>query len=705
MATMEMEVKQDSNIETNGQDSNNQTDHTLQWAEYYDNQAISAENEGRMEEANLAKQWAEYYRSQITELKPSKDGNKTISKSTDTSDATNCGTQDTSPPEKAEEELASTAKEIKTYWAKVKSDFKDFNSWTYLLQLIENENKVEEIKNGMDSFLTHYPYCYGYWKKYADLIKNHEGADEVEKIFEKGVKAIPLSVDLWIHYLEWTIKHRFKDRNSKNDDDIRNLFLRAIDTCGLEFKSDRLWQMALDWESQKRNLRNVLSLYDKLIAIPTHQYTAHYLSLVEIIQGSEPVDILPEEDYINFKREIQEERREAVKMAKSATPNEDAMIAANLIPATAADTLGKCTENSMDPHDLPLLAEEENRLIKDKMLSLRQPIHEATTIEVNKRWNFEESIKRPYFHVKPIERSQLRNWHEYLDYETKQENHTRIVFLYERCLISCALYEEFWLKYAKYMTDHSHIEEARSIYERACNVHLPMKVNLALSWSHFEENISGMESAIKILDQFEARHPGIIAVIVHRVGVLRRYNKLEECDKLYHSAVESSVNSKVKIFWAEKYARFCYKILNNLDKAKAVLENVRRVESSNYKLTQFIINLLYTAQDFENLFKFFDDCINSSTFTVKERLDFSQSRLDFLDDLSSDVKQIEEAKLAHSLLKDEERNNKRKPDDYSGDTSSKRKKTDQDWYNNYSAQQWYGQQWMNYGNGNGFSTK
>ena len=55
-------------------------------------------------------------------------------------------------------------------------------------------------------------------------------------------------------------------------------------------------------------------------------------------------------------------------------------------------------------------------------------------------------IRRPYFHVKPLEKGQLRNWREYLDFEMEQGSHERIVILFERCLIACALYEEFWLK-------------------------------------------------------------------------------------------------------------------------------------------------------------------------------------------------------------------------------------------------------------------
>ena len=55
-------------------------------------------------------------------------------------------------------------------------------------------------------------------------------------------------------------------------------------------------------------------------------------------------------------------------------------------------------------------------------------------------------IRRPYFHVKPLEKGQLKNWKEYLDFEIENGSHERVMVLFERCMIACALYEEFWLK-------------------------------------------------------------------------------------------------------------------------------------------------------------------------------------------------------------------------------------------------------------------
>ena len=48
--------------------------------------------------------------------------------------------------------------------------------------------------------------------------------------------------------------------------------------------------------------------------------------------------------------------------------------------------------------------------------------------------------------MKPLEKSQLSAWRTYLDYEVKQGEDARIRVLFERCLIACAFYEEFWMR-------------------------------------------------------------------------------------------------------------------------------------------------------------------------------------------------------------------------------------------------------------------
>lgn len=49
------------------------------------------------------------------------------------------------------------------------------------------------------------------------------------------MKAIPLSIDLWIHYLT-----HVKQKHESDREFIRNQFERALATCGLEFRSDKV---------------------------------------------------------------------------------------------------------------------------------------------------------------------------------------------------------------------------------------------------------------------------------------------------------------------------------------------------------------------------------------------------------------------------------------------------------------------------------
>ena len=89
--------------------------------------------------------------------------------------------------------------------------------------------------------------------------------------------------------------------------------------------------------------------------------------------------------------------------------------------------------------------------MKERLGASLVPSHEATEIMVDQIYRFEEKLKRTYFHVKPLDQKQLRTWDQYLDWEVEQGDHERIIVLFERCLIPCALYEQFWAKYARYL--------------------------------------------------------------------------------------------------------------------------------------------------------------------------------------------------------------------------------------------------------------
>ncbi len=78
--------------------------------------------------------------------------------------------------------------------------------------------------------------------------------------------------------------------------------------------------------------------------------------------------------------------------------------------------------------------------IKAAWLSQRQQLYTSSSEELERRRSFEEAIKRPYFHIKPLDAGQLVNWMRYLDYIEQKDDHPSTIRLYERCLVPCASY-------------------------------------------------------------------------------------------------------------------------------------------------------------------------------------------------------------------------------------------------------------------------
>ena len=57
-----------------------------------------------------------------------------------------------------------------------------------------------------------------------------------------------------------------------------------------------------------------------------------------------------------------------------------------------------------------------------------------------RRKAFEDVIRRPYFHVKPLDAAQLAAWSAYLDYMDAKGDEAETRHLFERCLVACARY-------------------------------------------------------------------------------------------------------------------------------------------------------------------------------------------------------------------------------------------------------------------------
>ncbi|MBN3324145.1 PRP39 factor, partial [Atractosteus spatula] len=251
-------------------------------------------------------------------------------------------------------------------------------------------------------------------------------------------------------------------------------------------------------------------------------------------------------------------------------------------------------------------------------------------------------IKRPYFHVKPLEKAQLNNWKEYLDFEIENGTPERVVVLFERCLIACALYEEFWIKYAKYLENHS-IEGVRHVYMKACTMHLPKKPMLHFLWAAFEEQQGNIEEARGILKALEEAAPGLAMVRLRRVSLERRHGNLEEAEALLRDAIKNGKTANESSFYAIKLARQLFKVQKSLQKARKVLMEAIENDQSP-KLYLNLLELEYSSdlkQNEEQILSVFDRALSSS-LSIDTRITFSQRKVEFLEDFGSDVNRSQE---------------------------------------------------------------
>ncbi|KAK3092313.1 hypothetical protein FSP39_001188, partial [Pinctada imbricata] len=471
--------------------------------------------------------------------------------------------------------------ELEKYWKAVRDNPLDFTGWTYLLQYVEQEKKVDSARQAYEEFFTHYPYCYGYWKKYADMERRHMGADRALEIFEKGVKSISQSVELWQHYINFYITE-FGKAEDGGEEGIRNLYERAVGSCGMEFRSDKLWDAFIAWE--KDPIR-VTALYDRILSIPTQLYSHHFDNFKHHVFVHHPKEILPLDEFLRLRQEI---------VAKATTPGDEDDTGADEAPPGGTGPPGEEVPPGMEAEGTKFDENEAMRL-REKIISLREEMFKKTEEEVSKRWNFEEGIKRPYFHVKPLERSQLKNWRDYLDFEIQNGSHERVVCLFERCMIATALYEDFWMKYAKYMEDHS-LDAVRSVYMRACKIHLPKKPYIHLAWAAFEERQGHRETAMDILNNLEKAVPGLVMVSMRRISLERRSGNSGEAESLFQQYIQEATQPSVASFFSIKYARYLLKIVGDIERARAVLDSAIDQDKGNIRLYLQMLDLEYQCR-------------------------------------------------------------------------------------------------------------
>jgi len=267
--------------------------------------------------------------------------------------------------------------------------------------------------------------------------------------------------------------------------------------------------------------------------------------------------------------------------------------------------------------------------------------------EANKRRPYEyEILKRSYFHILPLDEEQLDNWNKYLELEETAGVHGRIVKLYERCLIPCCNYKEFWTKYINHlekspMKDDEKIEAIRAVYQRATTQFLKQRPSIHLEYALFEESHKCFDTARNIYHHLLEIAPGHVESILRYINFERRQKNFEKCESLYEDGI-SKTESVSSAFLSIHYARFQDQIRKNLAKVREIYTTaiLKAPEIKNIWLTFINFERNQGGEDMEERVSSLYEKAVSPTDTKLTKEELAQmllSYLEFLEDFGSSV--------------------------------------------------------------------
>ena len=274
-----------------------------------------------------------------------------------------------------------------------------------------------------------------------------------------------------------------------------------------------------------------------------HQYARYFERFRQLAQSRPTPELLPADTLANFRAEIETERK-TVDAGSQQIPVERGAL-------------------------------EVERELRTRIDNFHLEIFARTQTETTKRWTYESEIKRPYFHVTELDEAQLVNWRKYLDFEEVEGDAIRITFLYERCLVTCAHYDEFWLRYARYMlTQEGKEEEVRNIYQRASMLYAPIsRPAVRLQYAYFEEMSNRIELAKDIHYAILMNLPGHIETIISLANLSRRHGGLEAAIDVYKAQIDSQeCDLYAKAALVAEWARLLWKVKGSPEEARLVYQ-------------------------------------------------------------------------------------------------------------------------------------
>lgn len=448
------------------------------------------------------------------------------------------------------------------YATAVARDPTDFVSWSKLLAIVEDGEMGERVSEAFEGFLAKFPLCFGYWCKYADMqprLWSGLGQDQIlgrtTAIYERAVRAVPLSVELWKSYCGH-LKASPLRLDANYVERLRETYERAVFSVGRDAQAAALWDSFLEFEADNGSPETVCRLYRRMVGEESTGRTDELWRRFKLLCSSFRTSELVSGD----------EARELLLRYRTAKKLE-------AVDDSRGSLLAGYTELAEQQQMEQMLAEAEaakNESIQRRLE--RQP--------------FEAGVRRWYFHVKPLDEAQLQNWRDYLGREIERAKgasgreeleraQTDVERLFERCLVPCALYAEFWIKYAYWTRGSRGIEAAVTVIERAATVYLPKRVDIMECYALLLEAARRIGEAravySAIFERTLADPAQRASCAVARANFERRQHNRANVLDAYRDTLERAEPGFEAV--AAHAARYLVRVANDLGAARTLLDS------------------------------------------------------------------------------------------------------------------------------------
>ncbi|KAF4041277.1 putative TPR region domain-containing protein [Phytophthora infestans] len=506
----------------------------------------------------------------------------------------------------------------------------DFNSWVSLLALVQSESDTprETVETTYDRFLTEFPLCFGYWNKYAQyeyrlgsrtredglgtVATQGEAKQKACEVYERGVVAVRYSVDMWMKYCEFLI-HTLHSPV----DETRPVLERAVGACGGDPLAGPLWELYIQLETVNNDMPRLNQVFKRIMYQPLRNLEEFW------------------EKYNQFVL--------AQQLSALATSEEQKALASD------GDEL-------MD-----------EGLLRVKIVNAVEAVKNKTMEDIYRRQAFEAGIDRSYFHVTPVTDAAMKNWHSYLDFEEAADNYERCQTLYERCLISCANYEEIWLRYVSWGENVHGFAAADAIFQRAVTIFLKYRASIYLEYAAFLEAHNKLQRAqdtyMKVLSDVA---PKLAEAFLHYCNFERRRGDVETAKTWYERGM-GAVDNEVEVYAyiATSYATFLLKILGDAAAARAVFERAVQQHSESVLLWLNFIHFELSmggknAELLSRVARVYELALeDSSNLSMDEKNDVWFQYVEFLENCGDNIAQVREARkkeMAWKLKNSQTRN-------------------------------------------------